>query len=251
MRKVCVLLLVALAACLAGPIAAQQQPAEVSRIFFVTPKAGMEMQFEAAVKKHADWHATKKDPWRWDVRFTETGRRTGEYVFVAGGHQWKDFDNPPVSAKDDGEHFFNTVGQYVASWSSSILVTRRDLTRAESTVPAPMSVVVYFHLKYGQTAKFVNAQRQIREALDKTSAPTRSIWYQLSATGVNSTFVVAVPRANWAAFEGDGGPSTRERVEQVFGRAAADAIYQALEEAINYTEAKVTVARPDLSYLPK
>jgi hypothetical protein len=248
---------VALGLCLTGPVVAQQpqqppEPAEVSRVFFVTPKAGMEMQFEAAVKKHAEWHAQKKDPWRWDARFTETGRRTGEYVFIAGGHQWKDFDNPPVPAKDDGEHFLTTVGPYVDTWSSLFLVTRRDFSRAEAgTPPPPISTVVYFYLKIGQTAKFANSQRQIREALDKTNAPTRSWWYQVSGAGRNTTFVVSIPRANWAAFEGMGGPTARERVEQVFGRARADAIYEALDESIEYTETKITVARPDLSYIPK
>lgn len=251
MRKLVVLLVGVFALGLAGPVAAQQQPDEVTRVYFVTPKTGMELQFEEAVKKHADWHRQRKDPWRWDVRFTETGRRTGEYVLLAGGHQWKDFDNPPVPDKDDAEHFLTTVGQYVASWSSSIIVRRSDLSRAEAGMPLPaLTTVVYFHLKYGQTAKFVNAQRQIREALDKTNAPIRTTWSQLASTGVNATFIVSVPRDNWAAFEGMGGPSQRERVEQTFGRAAADAIYQALEESVAYTEAKITMARPDLSYIP-
>lgn len=252
MRKSIALFVCALALCFAGSLAAQQPAAEVTRVFFVTPKPGMELQFEDAVKKHMDWHRQRKDPWRWDARFTETGRRTGEYVFLTAGHQWKDFDNQPVPAKDDGQHFVSTVSQFVASWSSSILVTRRDLTRTESGTPLPpLSTVVYFHLKYGQTNKFVNAQRQIRETQDKTNAPIRSTWFQLASTGVNATFILSVPRENWAAFEGSGGPSgQRERVEQTFGRAAADAIYQALEESVAYTEAKITMARPDLSYIP-
>ena len=229
----------------------QQQPSEVTRVFFVTPKVGMELQFEDAVKKHLDWHRQKNDPWRWDVRYTETGRTTGEYIFITAGHQWKDFDNSPVPAKDDGEHFLSTVQPFVASWLSSILVTRRDLTRAEpGAAPSALATVVYFHLKYGQTAKFVDAERQIREALDKTNAPIRASWYQLSSTGVNGTFVLSVPRENWAAFEDPGGPSTRDRVEQTFDRARAEAIYQALDESVSFTEAKVTRARPDLSYIP-
>jgi hypothetical protein len=242
----------ALAIGLAGTSAAQQQePAEVTRVFFVKPKPGMELQFEEAFKKHADWHRQKNDSWRWDVRYTSTGRSTGEYIIITGGHQWKDFDNPPVPGKDDADHFFSTVSQFLESWSSSLLTTRRDLTRAEPGTPAsPIATVVYFHLKYGQTGKFVDAQRQIREAQDKTNAPVRATWYQLSSTGVNATFVVSIPRENWAAFELPGGPSPRDRIEQTFGRARAEAIYQALDESVSYTEAKVTIARPDLSYIP-
>lgn len=240
-----------LAVCVAGSTMAQQQPAEVTRVYYVTPKSGMEMQFEEAVKKHAAWHGQRNDPWQWAVRFNETGNHTGEYLFIAPQHQWKDFDNPPVPAKDDGDHFSQNVSQYVASWSSAILATRRDLTRSQSSAPAPsLSIVVYFHLRYGQTAKFVDAQRQIREALDKTNAPQQETWYQMVASGRNATFILALPRENWAAFEGTGGPSMRARVEQTFGAARTDAIYQALEESVAFTEAKITSARPDLSYTP-
>lgn len=253
MRKaiaVCASVLV-LALCVAGSAMAQQQPAEVSRIYYVTPKAGMEMQFEEAVKKHSAWHGQRNDPWQWVVRFNETGSRTGEYLFIAPGHQWKDFDNPPVPAQEDDAHFSANVGPYVASWSSAILATRRDLTRTPASSPlSPISIVVYFHLRYGQTAKFVDAQRQIREALDKTSAPADETWYQLVASGRNATFVLTLARANWAAFEGTGGPTMRARVEQTFGAARADAIFQALEESVAFTEAKITAERPDLSYTP-
>lgn len=252
MRKLMLLVVVcALALGFASAPAAQQEPAEVTRVFFVKPKPGMELQFEEAMKKHVDWHRQRNDTWRWDVRFTGTGAHTGEYIIITGGHQWKDFDNPPVPPKEDGEHFFSTVSQFLESWSSSLLVTRRDLTRAAAGAPLPpIATVVYFHLKYGQTGKFVDAQRQIREALDKTNAPVRASWLQLSSTGKNATFVLSVPRENWAAFESPGGPSTRDRVEETFGRARADAIYQALDESVSYTEAKVTTARPDLSYIP-
>ena len=235
---------------LAASLAAQQTPDTVSRVFYVTPKAGMELQFEKALKAHADWHRQRKDTWRWDIRYTETGRRSGEYIAITGGHQWKDFDNPAVPAKDDGEHFLNNVAQFVASSSSLFLVVRPDMSRSAPDAPLPpISVVTFFHLKYGQTAKFVDAIRKLKEAQDKTDAPIRAAWLQVVGAGRNATFVVSVPRENWAAFEMSG-PSLRERVEKVHGRVAADAIFQALEESVDYSEVKITQARPDLSYVP-
>ena len=79
MRKAIAVYVCALVVALgmAGSAAAQQQPAEVTRVFYVTPKAGMEMQFEDAVKKHSAWHAQRKDTWTWNVRFNETGNHTG------------------------------------------------------------------------------------------------------------------------------------------------------------------------------
>lgn len=246
---VCVLMCMAGVAGLA--VAQQPQPAEVTRVYYVTPKVGMEMQFEDGLKKHSAWHGQRKDTWPWTVRFNETGSRTGEYVILAPGHQWKDFDNPPIPSEEDGAHFVQTVQPYVASWSSAFLATRRDLSRAPATnTSAPLAVVIYFHLRYGQNAKFIDAQRQIREALDKTNAPAVESWFQMVASGRNATFVLSLPRENWAAFQGTGGPSNRARVEEVFGMARAEAIYKALEESVAFTEAKVTSARPDLSYTP-
>jgi hypothetical protein len=235
---------------LVGSLAAAQTPDTVTRVFYLTPKVGMEAQFEKALKAHSDFHRQKKDTWRWDVRYTETGSRTGEYIAITGGHSWKDFDNPPISPADDVAHFSSTVGPYVASWSSVFLVMRPDLSRSAPDAPLPpISVVTFFHLKYGQMAKFVDAIRKIKEAQDKTDGPIRASWFQLSGGGRNTVFGVSSPRENWAAFDMSG-PSLRERVEKVFGRAGADAIYQALEESVAFTEVKITSARPDLSYVP-
>lgn len=235
----------------AGTLAAQQpEPAQVVRVFYVMAKSGMEMQFETAVKQHVEWHRLQKDTWRWDVRFTETGSNSGQYIFISAPLKWADWDKPVVSAQADGEHYNKTMAPFVASWSSLILRMRTDLSRGGGEPATPnLSSVTFYHLKYGQTAKFVNAMRQIREALEKTNAPARTTWFQVVGGGRNASFVSSTARANWAEFELTV-PSPRERVEQVFGRAAADSIYQDLEDAIAFTESKITSYRPDLSYVP-
>jgi hypothetical protein len=228
-----------------------QQERQLSRIFFISPKSGSELQFEKAMTAHADWHRQRKDTWRWDVRYTETGTHAGEYIFISPGHQWKGFDSPVVSPKDDAEHFFTTAAQFVGHSRSIILESRPDLSRSDPAAPSdePLAMVTYFHLKYGQGPKFEDALRQINQALDQTQAPRMSAWYQAVASGRNSIMVLSSPRANWAAFELQGA-STRERVEKTFGKPKADAIYQALQESVEFTDAKITSARPDLSYVP-
>jgi hypothetical protein len=235
---------------LAGIVAAQQEPAQIVRIYYMTPKPGMEMQFEDGVKKHMAWHAQKKDTWRWDVRFTETGPRSGEYVAVSAPRTWADWDKPVVTSEEDGQNYLQTMAPYVGSWSSILLRVRTDLSRGGEAPATPkFSSVTFYHIKYGQTGKFVNAMRQVREALEKTNAPARSTWFQVVASGRNAIFVVSTPRNSWAEFELTG-PSPRERVEQVFGRAAADAIYADLDESVQFTDSKITSYRPDLSFVP-
>lgn len=230
--------------------ASQAQPRQLSRVYFVVPKPGMELQFEKAMRGHLAWHKQKNDKWRWDVRYTDTGRRTGEYIFISGGHQWTDFDNPPVSAQEDGEHFYTHASQFVQSSTSLILQTRPDLSRGDPNAPQPpIMAVTYFYLKYGKTMQFEEAVKQITDALNKANHPVRSAWAQVVSSGRNATFVLTTPRQKWADFS-PANPSVRQTVESAYGKAQADAIFKAMEESVDFTEAKITVSRPDLSYTP-
>jgi hypothetical protein len=252
MRRSSFLLLCTLILSLAGLAAAQQGPAEVNRIYFATPKPGMEAQFEKGVRAHMDFHRQRKDTWRWNVRYTQTGASSGEYIFISPGHPWKSFDNPAIPPQDDGENYSSTVGPYVASQRSIILVARPDLNFGPAPSPAgdPLAVVTYFHLKYGKGPQFEHLVRQFRDAMSQTGAPGAAHWYTLAASGRNAVFVLSSPRANWAGFEMPGGPSNRERLDKAHGAGAADAFFRALEEVVDYTESKITSARPDLSYVP-
>src|SRR5688500_2609795 len=194
-------LLFAMLFCLLGVVSAQQPQGdaarEISRVYYLTPKAGSEMQFEKALQEHAQLHAQRKDPWRWNVRLTETGRRTGEYIVITSGHQWKDFDNPAIPNIEDDQHFGSTVGPHVGSWSSVFLQSRPDLSRMQQMTPnSPLMVVTFFYLKYGKTAQFEDAIKQINTALDKTGAPRMSTWSQMVGSGRNATYLLVTPREN-------------------------------------------------------
>jgi len=236
---------------LAGMVAAQQpqpQPQSISRVYFMTAKPGSEAQFEQGLKEHAKFHAQHKDPWRYDVRFTETGRRTGEYIVITSGHQWKDFDNPPIPNAQDDAHFGSTVAPHVASWSSIILRARPDLSRMQTLgTSAPVMMVTYFYLKYGKGDQFESTIKQFNAALDKADAPRLNSWSQVVGSSRNSAYVLTGPRENWAALEPTG-PTMRQRLEQTVGAAKADELQQALADCVDYTEAKITSARADLSY---
>src|SRR5437868_14488968 len=69
-----------------------QNANNVCRIFFQTPKPGMDQQFEAARKKHNAFHRAQKDTWTWNTFAIQTGDNTGTYVTSTCGHAWKDFD---------------------------------------------------------------------------------------------------------------------------------------------------------------
>ena len=71
----------------------EQNANNVCRIFFQTPKPGMDSQFEAARKKHNAFHGSQKDTWTWNTFAVQTGDNTGTFVTTTCGHSWKDFDD--------------------------------------------------------------------------------------------------------------------------------------------------------------
>ena len=69
---------------------AQEDRGDVSQVYFVEPKAGETLQWEAAYGKHVEWHESKKDTWSWPVWEIITGERAGHYAIGTSFHHWKD-----------------------------------------------------------------------------------------------------------------------------------------------------------------
>ena len=69
-----------------------QNASNVCRVYFSTPKPGMDQQYEAGRKKHMQFHRDQKDTWTWNTFAIETGDNAGMYVTPTCGHAWKDFD---------------------------------------------------------------------------------------------------------------------------------------------------------------
>lgn len=235
------------------PVLAQQKPGTIASLEFQTPKNGMVKQYEEGRKQKAEWHKQQKDPLPLMVWETLSGEHTGTYVVGRLGQHWADFDKPAVPEQADLDEFNKVIGAYVQS-----LVTRyyaylpKISNPGNATAPAKFAEVVTFHVHSGKGSDFRSAIDRIYEAAQKTKWPPNFEWYALANGGPSGTYVLVLPRANWADFEDkpDVKPF-RDMLKDAFGQSEADSIIKRLDSSIESETSEIVQFRPDLSYLPK
>ena len=154
---------------MALPMAAQEQAGNLGRVYFVKPKAGMELHFEEAAKRHMNWHRQHKDPWTWHTWQVVNGERLGHYVTVSLAHRGEDFDAHAEFDAADTADWLPNVAQYVQSISNAILRYRPELSLPpEGEVPLPLAVVIRVDLNVGGTPGFNYYQKKFQAAREKT-----------------------------------------------------------------------------------
>jgi hypothetical protein len=106
---------------------AQFPPKSVAEIYEVKPKAGAD--FEAAGKRHMEWHRQQHDTWSYAVWEIISGERTGTYIGGTFGHDWKDFDERAKLEEADLANFRQTMGPAVQSIAASYWLYRAEVVR--------------------------------------------------------------------------------------------------------------------------
>ncbi|MBI4462687.1 MAG: hypothetical protein HY653_07270 [Acidobacteria bacterium] len=235
---------------LALPALAQQEGQNVSRAYWVKPKAGMELQYEEAYKKHIAWHRQQKDTWTWTTFQVEAGDGVGQFITVTAGHRWADFDKPSVSPDADRADALANTGPYTESVRSVFSVFRGDISRPPAPGQVlPVSQTIRFHLNPGRSADFAYVVRKVHEAIGKTNRPGNYFWLERVAGEETPTFVLVLPRKDWADFEPQATPIW-EMMEEVYGRQEAEELRALQNKAIHCTSSYILRHRPDLSYTP-
>ncbi len=78
-------------AALASPTA-QEEPGNISRVWYVEVQPGLQPQFEEAIVQHWEVHRQLNDPAPYTVFVIEDGEMAGQYGVITSGHHWADFD---------------------------------------------------------------------------------------------------------------------------------------------------------------
>ncbi len=228
-----------------------QNANKVCRIFFQTPKPGMTAQFEAARKKHNQFHASQKDTWTWNTYQIQTSELTGTYVTSTCGHSWKDFDTweqkmGKVDATDAGA----SIGPTVQGGNNAFYTYRSDMSLSADMPMAPMVSVTIYTLHPGAAPDFIDAVKKVNDALNKQPDwPKTSGWLQLSNGGEAPTFVLLNARQNWGEFA-PRDKSPQDVLTESIGKEAADAVYKTFRESTAHLQVHAAAYRPDLSYTP-
>lgn len=237
----------------AGLMVGQEKPGPIAGLEFQRVKNGMVPQYEAGRKQKLGWHKQQNDPDPLLVWETLTGEDTGVYIVGRFGLHWADMDKPPVSDEADMAEYQKVVAGYVESLTARYyeFLPKVSNPRGNEMMPTKFSEILTFEVKYGKESDFRSAIDRIHEAAQKTKWQPHFEWYQLYSGGRTGTFVLALPRENWADFADK--PEVkpfREMLKEAFGQAEADSIVDRIDHSVEKETSDIIKFRPDLSYLP-
>lgn len=237
----------------AGSLAAQDKAGTVLGLEFQRVKSGMVPQYEAGRKQKMAWHKQQNDTAPLMVWETLTGENTGVYIVGRVGLHWADMDKPSVSDESDLAEYQKTAGVYVESLIARYYEFLPKISNRASgeMMPPKFSEILVFEVKYGKESDFRSAIDRIYEASQKTKWPVNFEWYELVNGGRSGTFVLSLPRKNWADFEDK--PEVkpfREMLKEAYGQAEADSIVDRIDRSVEKETSELIKFRGDLSYMP-
>jgi hypothetical protein len=237
----------------AVPALAQTQPKTVAEVLFVAPKPGSTADFEAAVKRHMQWHRQQNDTWAWLVWEVLTGDRMGQYVVGTFGHDWKDFDDKAKFEEEDDANAMSVIGPYIQPLSGGFYAVRPELSLTPPSPggqPATFSSVTTVLLKPGGSMQAEEAIKEVNAAIKKSNWPAKpSLWYQLLNGGEGPTLVMVIARAKWADFQ----PPEKEfgqMLGESYGKMGAENLLRKFYGSVRSYHSQIIKFRPDLSYMP-
>ena len=229
----------------------EKQRRTVARIVELKVRAGMGEEFEQGLKRHADWHRRENNPWAYDTWQIISGEQTGQYYLGMFDRRWEDFDTDEELASVHAADTATNIEQYVEKAPVSFYSYLADISRPFSSEgPKPLTELRYLHLNVGTEVEFTYAIRKAHEAIEKTNWPTHYQWYSLDSGGEHPTFVLALPRDNWADFA----PQEKSFVDvlaEAYGRTEAQSLIEILGKSVHCERSEIIRYRPDLSYVPE
>ena len=228
---------------------AQEDRGDVGQVHFVKPKAGETLQWEAAYKKHVEWHRSKNDASSWPVWEIITGERAGHYAIGTFSHHWKDLDR--ALGAEDSTHAREYLDRHTESATMEVWRYRPGVSNPPKGDEAPAYAAVYYrHLNQGMTGTYTGAVRKINDAIvqaDWGVGYYRNVYVN---SGDEPMAVRWVARRTWEDFAPPA-LSFPRLLEQVYGKEEAAAITDALNRAVHRGWSEIWAYRPDLSYAPE
>ena len=228
---------------------AQVPPKSITVIHVIKVKPGAD--FEAALKRHMQWHQAQKDTWALYTWQIISGERTGQYVVGTGGHDWKEFDDRAKFQEADMANVREVVFPAAESASTAYFLRRPDLSvpAAPEGSPDPyVEVITFFTKPSAWEPDMDNAIKKVNEAAKQSQYPLHGEWYNL-VNGGEAAMVLAIGRKNWADFQ----PPEKTfgaMLGEVYGPQLTRALFKQFYGSVRAVRSEIFQYRPDLSYLP-
>lgn len=241
--------LVLSAALVASPALAEDPI--ITRVVIWKAKPGMAGKLEAGLKVHNAFHAKKADPMGHNTYVITSGPNTGDYVRVAGGRNWKDFDAENAWSKEDQADSAINTDPYLASAEPSYYRMRPELSHMPpGKTPAALHMLAFLRLKIGKVDDYTETAKQSKEAAEKAKWPRHWIVFNLLSGGDAPTWVISQPRDKFADLNPPEGKTFTEMLEEQLGKDAARLRQEQADSSIQSVFTQMMEYRPDLSYVP-
>ena len=113
-----------------------------------------------------------------------------------------------------------------------------------------MFAVRFFQVRFGGGDEFVELIGKFHEAIVKTEMPWNYTWFRTVSGDRFGTFVLVLPRENFAAMQPTG-KTFVEMLDEAYGKKEAGALLERFNSLVESGSEHLTVDRPDLSYIPE
>ncbi len=236
-----------LLAVLVLPAAVVAQDGTIARMARWEAQPGMTDEFEAGLKAHNALHVEQNDP---NPLFTFeilSGDQVGQYLRGSFNHNWADFDDAGENAEADAADSAVNINPYLASTTTIFWRSVSNLSNPADGLK-PLARVIFFQLKPGHERAFTAAVGKIHGVLSEMDWPAYE-WYSLVDGGYSPTWVVVLPRDNWAGFA-PGEKSFFDVVAEALGDEEAAEVFKALGSSTAKQWSHTIAWREDLSYMP-
>lgn len=237
------LLILVLAMTSAVAVVAQESPpSTLSWIQYVKADRGMHSEFEAAMKRHAAWHAENAPDQGYLVGQVVTGDRAGQYIIIVGGLQWSDMDGLNADIEQADSQNWDATGGKLSTQTASMIT--RSLPAVSNPGDGAVGAVqlTSFRVKQGMGGQFMEAVGKFHEGTQQ--GPDRYSWSAGVAGAGAPSFTRARLEANWAGFA----PDDSFSLADVMGEEEVAATWQQFIECVESRESNFIVPRPDLAY---
>ncbi len=177
-------------------------PANIHRIWAVTPKPDAGEAFMEALLAHMQWRLDHQDPWEWQVYVAGSGEVDGTVFLRSDGqtHAAMDAYSESEFSEAAGKHWEENVHPMVADYSTHL--SRSDLALSDwPDEEYRIYTVTRFHLKPGHGAAFRASLIGIDAKLKEAGRTVPHGWNWAMTGDHLPTISLVQARKDWKGFD--------------------------------------------------
>jgi hypothetical protein len=178
--------------------AEDKEPTLIADIWTMTPKAGHEADFHAALKAHIKFRQDHDDPRNWQVFSPIVGDHMNTYLIRACCFEWSAQDSYEEWSEKSGvqKHWNETASKYVASYNHNFNEADMENSHSVSTTVTNFVGVTRYKVKNNAWEKLNKAIASLSSIGKDNNWPHSWSWgYPVSGP---TDVILAVPFKNYA-----------------------------------------------------